>query len=372
MNRLITLALTLLAAAASLFAAGQKPSEQIRATHDERVELMSILCHLAGYREYNMNTGGQYIADIDSFFRDAKTHPAVRMLDSLRQTNGIGYDAPMSLAVNLQKEGSRYTLACDTATLEERWKGVDMELLTRRMSDFSADARFAEFYEAHQPFYDSACELFNAEVTSLFRQGWYEQFYGTKATEHFEIIIGFANGGGNYGPHRQLPGKPKDVYSIIGYSVDDSGQPLYRTYAAEYLNTLIHEFNHSFVNPLAADPRFAGRMKAAGEKLQALSRQTMRKNAYTSWETIVNESIVRAAVVRYFIDNGMMHDEIRQSLIGEVATGFCWMPGLVKCLTVYSSHRDQYPTLDTYYDCLIQFFDDFAAGQFAEIDSAIQ
>ena len=151
MNRLTVLALTLLAAAASLFAA--EPL-QIRAAHDERVELVSILCHLAGYREYNMNTGGKYIADIDSFFRDAKAHPAVQMLDSLRQTNGIAYDAPMTLAVNLQKEGSRYTLACDTATLEERWKGVDMELLTRRMSDFCANARFAEFYEA--PDFDDA------------------------------------------------------------------------------------------------------------------------------------------------------------------------------------------------------------------------
>ena len=371
MNRITALALTLLAAAASLFASGQTPP-QIRATHDERVELVSILCRLAGYREYNMNTGGQYVADIDSFFRDAKTHPAVLMLDSLRQTNGIAYDAPMSLAVNLQKEGSRCTLACDPSTLEERWQDVDMELLARRMSDFCAKARFAEFYEAHRQFYDSACDTFNDKVTSRFRQGWYEQFYGTKATENFGIIIGFANGGGNYGPHRQLPGKPKDVYSIIGYSVDDSGQPLYSTCATDYLNTLIHEFNHSFVNPLADDPRFAARMEAAGNKMLTLSRQTMRKNAYTSWETVINESIVRAAVVRYFIDNGMTQDEIRQSITVEVATGFWWMPGLVKCLAVYSSHRDRYPTLDTYYDCLIRFFDGFADSQLAEIDSAIQ
>ncbi len=371
MNRLLTL-VTAMLAAASLLAAGQKPTGQIKATHDERIELMSIMCRLAGYREYNSNAGGQYVADIDSFFREAKAHPAVQMLDSLRQTNGIAYDAPMSLAVNLQREGSRYTLACDTAALEKRWKGVDMELLTRRISAFSSEARFTEFYDTHRPFYDSVCDTFNAEVTSRFNQGWYEQFYGTKATESFEIIIGFANGGGNYGPHRQLPGKPEEVYSIIGYSVDDSGQPYYSTYAADYLNTLIHEFNHSFVNPLVTDPRFAGRMEAAGEKMQTLSRQTMRKNAYGSWETIINESIVRAAVVRYFIDNGMTQDEIRQSLTYEVATGFYWMPELVKCLTEYSSHRDRYPSLDTYYACLIQFFDDFAAGQFAEIDAAIQ
>ena len=31
------------------------------AKFDERIELMSIICHLANYPEYNMDMGGEYI-----------------------------------------------------------------------------------------------------------------------------------------------------------------------------------------------------------------------------------------------------------------------------------------------------------------------
>ena len=37
---------------------------------DVRIELMSIICHLAGYPEYNMNLGGEYINEIDNYFSD--------------------------------------------------------------------------------------------------------------------------------------------------------------------------------------------------------------------------------------------------------------------------------------------------------------
>lgn len=35
----------------------------VKANFDERIELMSIICHLAGFQEYNMNLGGDYITD---------------------------------------------------------------------------------------------------------------------------------------------------------------------------------------------------------------------------------------------------------------------------------------------------------------------
>lgn len=33
----------------------------------------------------NMNIGGDYITDIDNNFADVKNHPAVEMMDSLRE-----------------------------------------------------------------------------------------------------------------------------------------------------------------------------------------------------------------------------------------------------------------------------------------------
>ena len=56
MNRFFTLALAILFISATY---GQSCGAiKIKAHYDERIELMSIICHLAGFQEYNMNIGG--------------------------------------------------------------------------------------------------------------------------------------------------------------------------------------------------------------------------------------------------------------------------------------------------------------------------
>ena len=40
---------------------------------NENVELMSILSRMAGFQEYNMDMGGQYIKDMDNYFKDNTT-----------------------------------------------------------------------------------------------------------------------------------------------------------------------------------------------------------------------------------------------------------------------------------------------------------
>ena len=37
---------------------------------NENVELMSILSRMAGFQEYHMDMAGQYIKDMDSYFKD--------------------------------------------------------------------------------------------------------------------------------------------------------------------------------------------------------------------------------------------------------------------------------------------------------------
>lgn len=341
----------------------------VKARHDERIELMSILCHLAGFDEYNMNQGGRYIADIDSFFSDVREHPAVQMMDSLRRKKGVGYDSPMALAIHLKKTGDDFVLVNDSVVPERRWRGVDMARATAKISDFYKDSRFAQFFEQHRPFYEEVCSLYNATVLPRFNQGWYESFYGVPPTDRFEVVIGFTNGGACYGPSRSLPGQPRDVYAIVGLAYDDDGIPYFASKPETYLETLVHEFNHSFVNPLAADPRYAAQMKDGASELLGYCRRVMRRNAYSSWQTLVNESIVRAAVILYLMDNHTPEDKVRESIVDEMSTGFYWMPELVGQLQRYSRDRKTYPSIDMFYPVLIDFFKDRARDRSKAIDA---
>ena len=99
-----------------------------------------------------------------------------------------------------------------------------------------------------------------------FNQDWYSKFYGKEAQEKFVIIIGFCNGGGNYGIDRHQEGEIKEVYAVVGYYVNKEGIPQYN---ADYLPTLIHEFNHSFINYLLDMEDNREAMKETGESLLA-------------------------------------------------------------------------------------------------------
>ena len=330
---------------------------------------MSIICHLAGYPEYNTDMGGEYINEIDKYFSDYKKHQAVLMLDSLRRKNGIGYDAPMAFAINLQKNDDRFTIINDTILPERRWQGVDLEKVTDIFNEFYKDSEFSNFIESHKLFYEDICNLFDENVNSKFTQEWYNRFYGMPPVDDFKIVIGFTNGGGNYGPSVDKTKDNKEFYAIIGYALNEKGEPYYLSDPDMYLNTLVHEFNHSFVNPLANNPKYKAEIEKAGHELLTLSRKVMRRNAYSNWESIINESLVRAAVILYLMENNTGEKEIRQSIIEEMSIGFYWMPEMVKCLQYYKNNRDTFPTFESYYPKIIEFFKKFSYNQTEKIDS---
>ena len=97
----------------------------------------------------------------------------------------------------------------------------------------------------HKDLYEKGHQVLSGyNVISHFDIDWYADFYGNEPQETSSVIIGFCNGGGNYGADRQIKGHKKEVFTIVGYYVNKEGMPMY---SKEYLPTLIHEFNHSFI-----------------------------------------------------------------------------------------------------------------------------
>ena len=69
---------------------------------------MSILSRMAGFPEYHMDMAGQYIKDMDSYFKESTDHPAVQYMKGLRNKYGIAYDAVMSMAVHLDNRNGDF------------------------------------------------------------------------------------------------------------------------------------------------------------------------------------------------------------------------------------------------------------------------
>ncbi len=331
--------------------------------YDERIELLGIICNLAGLEEYNHGWGRDYINDVDSLFASYSAHPAVKMMQRLNRENGIGYDAPMQFALNLAKRNDRFIVINDS--IEQRWNGVDLQAVADTVTGFYNDTRFGTFFNAHKSFYQSRCSQFNDKVLAFFNRGWYTRFYGCEPAEDFNVLIGFLNGGCNYGPSLDFNDRPRQVFAIMGYVMRRDSLTSYEAQPDVYREILVHEFNHSFINHLIDHPQaeFVQAMEAPGLGVKNLSETVMTMQAYSDWMSIINESIVRAAVVCYLIDNGTVAEDIRNAIRSEIQQGFVWMPELVQKLKEYKAHRDKYPTFEDFYPQIIRFFTDYVASR---------
>ena len=336
---------------------------------NENVELMSILSRMSGFPEYHMDMAGQYIKDMDSYFKDNTDHPAVQYMKGLRNKYGISFDAVMSMAIHLEnRNGTLSLIEEDIPTVEKRWKEVDKEEFLSYLNSFYKDTKFNEFFKSHKDLYEKGLKSYQENVINHFDIDWYADFYGNEPQEIFSVIIGFCNGGGNYGVNRQITGKMKEVFAIVGYYVDKEDRPMY---SKEYLPTLIHEFNHSFINHFLDENKYPDNVKElepAATELFKSSQWSMSKQAYGNWKTMINESLVRAAVICYMLDKEYKTEEIRNELSEQMQRNFRWMPELVSLLRKYEKKQSRYGNFENFYPNVTDFFKEYAKKENERFD----
>jgi hypothetical protein len=186
---------------------------------------------------------------------------------------------------------------------------------------------------------------------------WYSEYYGTQPDGSLNIVIGPGLGGGNYGPKAVYTDSTEALYAIMGTAWFDSIDiPVYPV--DHCLPTLIHEFNHSWVNPLTK--KYEKEFEDAGTKLFALVKAGMGNQHYNNWQTMMNESLVRASVIRYLLKHHPDGKEAKYQLKSDCDRGFFWMNDLAEILEVYEKNRIKYPTLENYLPVLADFYNGVA------------
>ena len=353
----------------SFFITGNLKAQTIEVEVNENVELMSILSRMAGFPEYSMDLGGQYIMDMDSCFRKYSSHPTVSYMKDLRKKHGVSFDAVMDMAIRLQRKNDGFLLIEEEkdGLLDKRWEKVNKEEFLSLLEKFYQDTEFHTFFIDHISLYQDGIKAYKEKVMNGFNQDWYAKFYGKEAQEKFGVIIGFCNGGGNYGIDRHQKGRTKEVYAIVGYYVNKEGIPQYN---ADYLPTLIHELNHSFINYLLDVEENRQAMEDTGKALMSTCQWAMSKQAYSNWKTVINESLVRASVICYMLDAKYDQKTIQAEMKEQLQRNFRWMPELVQKLRTYENNRTTYPTFESFYPQIIQFFKYYVEKEQKETDVA--
>lgn len=326
---------------------------------DHRVELTSIVFRLAECREYNSQRFKKYVADIEAHFAPYKDHPLISFIKADLRNAGIGYDAVASMAISITNPPNMKPIVPFTErTPESRWSLEHATKFLKLLNEFYIDANCAAFFSKQKDLYELASERFG-EVYEQLDLEWYKKFYGEDPKGVFTIINGLGNGGSNYGPDFLLPNGKREIYAIMGtWSFDDKGEPIYPV--KRYFPTLLHEFNHSFVNHVVE--KFHSEFKESGETIYAVLGEQMNDQAYGDWEVMYAEAVVRAAVVKYMIDHEYEEKEIKKEVNRQLERGFVWTDELVYALNRYDKNRDQFPSLESFMPGLVIFFDEVASN----------
>ena len=339
----------------------------------ETVELMSILARTAGWDPYHMDMGGQYIEDVEAWFAPYENHPTISYFDDFMNQYAQGFHEPMYLATALTTDGQQVKMLCPKQYLRENWNAADMDEFVAQLNKFYTDTRFHEFYQQHQDFYNGVLQDYRANVMQYFNQDWYAPFYGTNPEEVFRVIIGFTNGGQNYGVAHQFPGQPKENISICGYWLYPNDGYVYDLkHGRDAAPTLVHEFNHSFVNYLQDIEKNAALLGDIPQRL--LEKEFMRMTQYQSYgegSIVLNESIVRAAVILYMMENGFSPEELREELESNISRGFTWLPELVTAMRHYNTHRNKYPTLNDFYPQIAKVLKNYLDADDKKMDKVL-
>jgi hypothetical protein len=327
---------------------------------DPRVELFSLLFKLAGNPEYAQPRVDRYDEDVEDRFGSQRRHPAVRLARRLRNENSVSYDAPMSLAMHVSPPPElKLLVKLDPwpEDIDARWTAQSVEQFLAEARKFVDDQQFMKFFAEHRPLYEQTCARMRQ---TLARQGvvpWFDRFFGARSGTRFHVYLGMMNGGSCYGSKLvDAQGGGEDDYCILGvWKTDDQGVPTFPP--DEVLPTVVHEFAHSYMNPLV--DKHEKELAAAGRALFPTVEQQMRRQAYGQWQTMLRESMVRVTVVRYRTATEGPLAGIKE--IGEqVARGFTWIPQLSGCVAEYEAHRDKYATFDAFMPRVVEFFNDYA------------
>ena len=336
------LSATVLAVFATLTAFCQVPAIQPKV--DERMELLSIVFRIAGADEYINNQLTGYTKEIDSFFAPYKNCELINFTRKLRHINGVSFDAVMSMAASIEFNGGiRFKENLSDASLDKRWGKNDAEKFLQQLNRFYKESNFHEFFVNHLPLFTAATTNFS----QLLRQvdfTWFQTFYGGILNGNFNLVVSLTNGGSNYGVKARFKDGKEELYAIIGtWKTDNLGQPVYTN---DVIATIIHEYNHSFCNPLIDD--FFSEMEPAAVKFYNEESAVLQRQAYSSAKTMSYEILVRACVIRYYQKHLPNPNNINRMIVKEKSKGFLWIEDLVNALAIYELNRDKYPALKDY------------------------
>ena len=325
---------------------------------DAAVEFFSVIHRLAGTGQYDENGLPTYVNEVWDHFGPYRDHPAVSLARMMNLENGINGNAPMDLAIHLTPPPElalRAPVELVLEDLDSRWKADLIPPLLEVARKFALDTDFQSFFKAHHPFYDQAVESLRSTLAGADMIPWFGSFFG-EVPDRYTIVLGLLNGSCNYGSRVTFPDGSQEFVSMLG-GLDPHPDGVPRFARQRYVPTIVHEFSHSYVNPLV--DRNLEALRPAGETLFSLLEEDMHRWGYDYWYVMLYEYLVRASTLRYLtFAEGV--ETAESEALQDLRAGFPGTLDLAEILEEYEADRVAFPNLQAFLPRLVDFFAELA------------
>jgi hypothetical protein len=306
---------------------------------DHRIELVAIVCRIAGYPEFSEHWPLRYFNEIGKWFAPFSSHPAVIMARKLLVEDGMGYNAPLSLVVHADPTTLLPLVPLDPLPekLDRRWTPRTAAAFLSALADFSREADVSGFFAAHGHLYNEISERISGLVQKDRLVPWMEEFFGSPCRAERRVLISFLTGFRHYGLSVRLPCGCLALNPVLGVTYWTHAE--FRAISPLLSAIVIHEFSHAYVDELVnevwdqLEPSLAA---------LALERQGTLPAVYTGAASLAYETVVRACDSWFTLETYGQEEAERMLALHE-SQGFDLVRDLVPLMASYANKRVQYP-----------------------------
>ncbi|WP_415374562.1 DUF4932 domain-containing protein [Patiriisocius sp. Uisw_017] len=333
---------------ASLKSIGQK--SELNITIDERIETIYSIAFLDDYFLIN-NHENHYKSKLKNNFKALKNHKAVALFDTLSKKHGFNFNNVTDWVLQFGEfpELNKVREVINPDSFDESKGDYLIKKFKKEFISFNQDTLFQAYLAEVKELNEKVLNQVKQSKSIQHLPTYLEKYYGSELGSYNLILSPLVHSGG-FNSKFIADGKT-EVYAIIGPNGEIEHIPYFEKEFLE-MDLILHEFGHSFVNPLTE--KFQNEIENIKEKYYSDSlKKNGKTQGYSEWKYVFNEHIIRAITIRIANEN-FGTEKAKELLDYEKSIGFSLVNNIVEILKEYENNREKYPKFSEFYPILIE------------------
>lgn len=321
---------------------------------DERIETLYAIANFDNYFLLSRHNTNNKIEINKKKYNQLKNNGAIKLFDSLTNKYDFNGYKPVEWILQFSNfpEFKKNRKIADTINIESiaPEKKYLLKDFRNEILKFNQDSLFQKYLKSVKEVNQKATtEVKNSKTIDKLPQ-FLEEYYGTKLFSYNLILSPFVHNGGFNAELLNDKGQ-KEVYAIVGPNGEINFTPVFDKEKIEK-DLILHEFGHSFVNPLV----YANYTKIEKLKTKFYDEQLQRAGkdeGNGDWKSVFDELLLRATTIK-ITEKYFGKESAKTLLENENKVGYYLVEDFCKILDEYNINRKKYKKFGDFFPIFLE------------------